>query len=125
MDAAITDLTPLYRSARRRPITLPVVAVMTMTVLLLLPVTAVAQSTDFPDLSTDRRVYDQTQTSLTKAQLTDLRQLLQEPQSTGADPVVLVRALDVTPEETLDQVEALQQAGSPAPEPTRTPPSPS
>ncbi len=78
---------------------------------LLAPASTMAQPADgFAGLTAGQRVYDETGTSLTPPQVTDLTRRLDELGSTGADAVVYVRALDATSEETLDQVEALQQA---------------
>ena len=75
------------------------------------PVPARAQGADgFPGLEAGQRVYDETGTSLTPDQVADLEQRLADLKSIGADAIVYVRALDATPDETLDQVEALQQA---------------
>ncbi len=64
----------------------------------------------FPGLSADQRVVDETASSLTPAQTEDLERRLAGLVGVGADPVVLVRARDADPDETLDQVEALHQA---------------
>ncbi len=64
----------------------------------------------FPRLKAGQRVYDETGTSLTPEQVTALERRLTDLTSVGADAIVYVRALDATPEETLDQVVALQQA---------------
>lgn len=72
---------------------------------------ALAQETDeFPGLVPDVRVYDETGTSLSPAQRSDLQARLDELRVTGADTVVLVRALDASSDDTFEQVEALQQA---------------
>ena len=63
-----------------------------------------------PDLDPSQRVYDETGDSLTADEIDDLNEQIAELQAVGADPVIMVRALDATPSETLDQVEALQQA---------------
>lgn len=66
---------------------------------------------DLPQLTADRRVYDQSGRSLSADQTTALQRRLVTLRSRyGADVVVLVRDLDATPEETFDQVEELQQA---------------
>lgn len=65
---------------------------------------------EFAGLKAGSRVYDRTGSSLTRSQAADLRERLRELRVTGADAIVLVRALDASPEETLKQVEALQQA---------------
>lgn len=67
-------------------------------------------NSSFPDLSPDQRVYDETGSSLSTEQVVDLNARLDELLANGADVIVFVRALDASPEETLDQVEALQQA---------------
>ena len=63
-----------------------------------------------PDLQSDQRVYDQTGTSLTPDQVAKLERQIRDLEEVGANAIVVVRALDATPEETLEQVEALQQA---------------
>lgn len=73
--------------------------------------TALAQdATDFVGLDAGQRVYDETDSSLTAAEITDLAVRLDDLRSTGADTVVYVRDLDASPEQTLEQVEELQQA---------------
>lgn len=75
------------------------------------PASVSAQSAaDFPELQANQRVYDATGGSLTEAEVTALEARVSNLQSIGADVVLYVRELDATPEETLDQVEALQQA---------------
>lgn len=70
-----------------------------------------AQAGAGPHLESGRRVYDATGSSLTPEQSADLeRQLRILKETVGADAIVVVRALDATPGETLEQVEALQQA---------------
>ncbi|GAA3232523.1 hypothetical protein GCM10017691_27170 [Pseudonocardia petroleophila] len=64
----------------------------------------------FPALEPGVRVYDETGTSLTPGQASDLQGRLDALRGTGADAVVLVRALDASSDDTFDQVEALQQA---------------
>lgn len=64
----------------------------------------------FPTLETGTRVYDETGSSLSKEQIADLDRQIRELEDTGTNVIVYVRARDATPEETLDQVEALQQA---------------
>lgn len=71
---------------------------------------AAQDATEFPELTAGQRVYDETGTSLTSEQIADLEQRLEALEQVGADAIAYVRALDATPEETLDQVEALQQA---------------
>lgn len=69
-----------------------------------------ADPRDFDDLTSGDRVYDSGD-SLTEAQVRDVSQQLEALRTrTGADVVVVVRELDADPEDTLDQVEALQQA---------------
>lgn len=88
-----------------------VTSVIVVLLVLLSPTPAGARSpASFPELTADQRIYDATGTSLTEAQVADLQQRLRELQAAGADPVLYVRALDATAEETLDEVEALQQA---------------
>ncbi len=74
------------------------------------PAAAASGATSFPGLQEGQRVVDETGDSLTTAQTTDLEQRLDALVAVGADPVVYVRARDADPDETLDQVEALQQA---------------
>jgi uncharacterized membrane protein YgcG len=64
----------------------------------------------FPDLDPARRVYDETGSSLTTEQQAQLEVQIADLEASGANVIVYVRALDATPSETLDQVEALQQA---------------
>lgn len=72
---------------------------------------ALAQEADaYPGLEPGVRVYDETGSSLTPAQAGDLQGRLDALRGTGADAVVLVRALDASSDDTFDQVEALQQA---------------
>lgn len=72
---------------------------------------ATAQVADSdPELETGRRVYDETGSSLTPEQTANLEQQLSGLEAVDADVIVVVRALDASPEETLEQVEALQQA---------------
>lgn len=106
MDHKTADATPRTRALLSRVVMLIAVAVIA-----LLPASATAQSgAEFPGLESGQRVYDQTQTSLTSTQIADLQQRLDELVSAGADAIVYVRELNVTPEQTLDQVEALQQS---------------
>ncbi len=72
--------------------------------------TGAQSANDFPELTPGQRVYDQTGNSLSASEITDLEARLQKLQQVGANAIVYVRALDATPDETLDQVEALQQA---------------
>lgn len=87
-------------------------AVLTVLLALLVAAPAVlAQAADaFPGLEPGVRVYDETGTSLTPGQTSDLQGRLEELRDTGADAVVLVRALDASSDDTFDQVEELQQA---------------
>jgi uncharacterized membrane protein YgcG len=85
------------------------IAVMVIAPVLTTPARA-QDATTLPDLESGRRVYDETGTSLTPEQDAALERQLSDLMAVGADAVVVVRALDATPEETLEQVEALQQA---------------
>jgi uncharacterized membrane protein YgcG len=77
----------------------------------LAPGGAIAQEiTSFQDLTAGQQVYDETGASLTSDQAAALQQQIDDLADTGASVVVYVRALDATPNETLAQVEALQQA---------------
>lgn len=70
-----------------------------------------ADPRDFSDLTSGERVYDDSGDALTGAQVQGVAQQLQTLKTrTGADVVVVVRELDADPEDTLDQVEALQRA---------------
>lgn len=60
-------------------------------------------------LDPQQRVYDETSESLTPQQVDDLEQRLAGLPG-GADAIVVVRALDADPDETLEQAEELQQA---------------
>jgi uncharacterized protein (TIGR04222 family) len=64
----------------------------------------------FPNLEAGTRVYDDTGSSLTPEQAAALERRLRDLEGVDANVIVMVRALNATPEETLDQVEALQQA---------------
>lgn len=86
------------------------VLVLLLTLLILAPGTALAGDTGFGGLTVDRRLYDVTGASLSAGQTGDLQRRLADLRRTGPDPVVVVRALDATPEETLEQVEQLQRA---------------
>lgn len=55
------------------------------------------------------RVYDETGSSLTAQQIADIEQRLVNLKVTGPDAIVVVRNQMATPQETLDQVETLQQ----------------
>lgn len=66
---------------------------------------------DFGGLSAGIRVYDETGTSLSGADMQDLQASLDTLQvETSADVIAYVRELDADPDETLEQVESLQQA---------------
>jgi uncharacterized membrane protein YgcG len=67
-------------------------------------------SSELPELNAGQRVYDLTESSLTAEQVEDIEAQISDLEAVGADVVVMVRTLDATPDETLDQVEALQQA---------------
>jgi uncharacterized membrane protein YgcG len=69
-----------------------------------------AQDDTFPNLEAGTRVYDETGSSLTAEQVAEIDQQLRDLEAVDANVIVMVRALDATPAETLDQVEALQQA---------------
>ncbi|MGN7135238.1 DUF2207 family protein [Rhodococcoides corynebacterioides] len=70
-----------------------------------------AEDLRFDGLTTGERVYDRTGFSLDRDQTDALEQRLETLRvETGADVVVWVRELDADSDETLDQVEALQQA---------------
>ncbi|GGF53249.1 hypothetical protein GCM10011519_28950 [Marmoricola endophyticus] len=72
---------------------------------------AYADAADFPDLTAGTRVYDETGRSLSTTQTAALQRRLDALEArTGADVVVLVRDREADPEETLEEVEALQQA---------------
>lgn len=63
-----------------------------------------------PDLTLDRQVYDLTGSSLSPEQATSIQARIDQIERHGASVVVVVRNLMATPEETLDQVEQMQQA---------------
>jgi len=87
------------------------VLIAVMVIAPLSPAAAQGQSaTTFSGLEAGRRVYDETGTSLTPEQTAALERRLSDLGAVGADAVVYVRVLDATPGETLEQVEALQQA---------------
>lgn len=91
---------------------LPLLILLIVTVLLG-PTVATVSAQDaesFSGLNPDQRVYDETRSSLSADQGAELNTQLEGLLANGADVIVFVRALDATPEETLDQVEALQQA---------------
>lgn len=89
----------------------PAAVVAVLLALLVAAPAALAQEADgFPDLRPGVRVYDETGSSLTAAQSSDLQGRLDALRDTGADAVVLVRALDASSDDTFDQVETLQQA---------------
>jgi uncharacterized protein (TIGR04222 family) len=69
-----------------------------------------AQDDGVPGLDPGRRVYDLTGSSLSAEQAARLTAQLDALRATGADAVVVVRALDADSDDTYDQVEALQQA---------------
>jgi uncharacterized membrane protein YgcG len=70
-----------------------------------------AQGNDqFSNLEAGTRVYDETGSSLTTEQVAQIERQLEDLEAVDANVVVMVRALDATPEQTLEQVEALQQA---------------
>lgn len=95
---------------RRAPLHLLLLTLVAGFLLTSLPARASTAST-FPGLVAGQRVYDTTETSLTGAQFADLGLRLDRLQrETGAAAVVFVRAQDATPEDTLEQVEALQPA---------------
>ena len=64
----------------------------------------------FTDLDPNQPVIDHTGSSLTPEQIGELESQVAALTDTGAEVVLLVRDLDATPVETLDQVEDLQQA---------------
>ncbi|KIQ16045.1 DUF2207 family protein [Rhodococcus sp. MEB064] len=69
------------------------------------------QDLQFDGLTAGQRVYDSTGYSLDAAQSERLERQLDEVRSdTGADVIAYVRELDADSDDTLDQVEALQQA---------------
>ncbi|MBY3985315.1 DUF2207 domain-containing protein [Rhodococcus fascians] len=64
----------------------------------------------FEGLTSGQRVYDRTGFSLNPAQTADIQRQLENLKSdTGADVIAYVRELDADPDDTLDQVEDLQQ----------------
>ncbi len=65
---------------------------------------------DLPSFQPGVRVYDETGDSLTADQIADVQQRLDAMAVNGPNAVVVVRDLMATPEETLAQVEAMQQA---------------
>ncbi|MGB3770620.1 MAG: TPM domain-containing protein [Rhodococcus sp. (in: high G+C Gram-positive bacteria)] len=68
------------------------------------------QDSTFEGLTGGQRIYDRTGYSLSEAQTADLeRRLTDLEASTGADVIAYVRELDADSDDTLDQVEALQQ----------------
>jgi uncharacterized protein (TIGR04222 family) len=72
---------------------------------------ALAQDAEaFDDLAPGRHVYDTTGSSLDPAQVADVEERVAALGELGADAVVYVRTLDADPDDTFDQVEALQQA---------------
>lgn len=104
----MTNPTPGTRKVAARFSVLGVICLM---LAFLVPFAASGQSsTSFPDLNPNQPVIDETGASLTADQIAALEQQIDELAATGAEVVVLVRNLDATPDQTLDQVEALQQA---------------
>lgn len=93
------------RSSRR-----PLATLLLSGVLAVAPAVGAGATVDDPALVGEQRVYDLTGRSLDEAQLAEVRDAVDRVVAAGADPVVVVRALDATPEETLDQVEQLQEA---------------
>ncbi|AMY20847.1 MULTISPECIES: TPM domain-containing protein [Nocardiaceae] len=90
-----------------------VVAIVALGVVLGLTGCSTSSSADarFDGLVAGERVYDRTGFSLDGAETDALDRRLESLRAeTGADVVVYVRELDADPDETLDQVEALQQA---------------
>ena len=64
-----------------------------------------------PELRSEQRVYDQTGSSLTAEQARTVAARVEAvDRETGADTVVVVRELDASADDTVEQVEALQQA---------------
>ena len=102
----------LTKSGTRPPIArIALLAASWMIIALVLPFAVQGQDTAaFPTLNPDQPVIDETGNSLTSDQLANLELQIDQLAATGAEVVVLVRNLDATPNETLDQVEALQQA---------------
>lgn len=90
-----------------------VVAIVALGVILGLTGCSTSSSADarFDGFVAGERVYDRTGFSLDRAETDALDRRLETLRTeTGADVVVYVRELDADPDETLDQVEALQQA---------------
>jgi uncharacterized membrane protein YgcG len=99
------------QNEKRYSIASAALGVLVAVAFIILPSVSASQSTTmFPDLEAGKRVYDETGTSLTNDQIADLEQQLDELLAVSADTIVYVRNLEATPNETLDQVEALQQA---------------
>lgn len=91
------------------------VRLVALLVVMLLPSGSLAMSaaqapTAFPDLDAGQRVYDETGSSLTPEQIADLQRQIEGLRAIGADVIVYVRGFDASPDDTLDQVKALQQA---------------
>lgn len=108
----IVSYTGVHKHTARLVLVLAIavlIAVMVFAPLSLTPVRAQGATT-FPGLEAGRRVYDETGTSLTPEQTAALERRMNDVPADGVDAVVYVRALDATPDETLAQVEALQQA---------------
>ncbi|WP_370323834.1 hypothetical protein [Euzebya sp.] len=87
-----------------------VVALVALLVLGLATAASAQSPTDFPGLEAGQRVVDLTGSSLSETEVADLRERFEALSAAGVDGVAVVRALDASPEETLEQVEALQQA---------------
>lgn len=95
---------PAVRTSR------PAVGWVLLGMLVLAGCTDSSADADFGDLTSGQRVHDTTG-SLDAVDERDVAERLETLQAaTGADAVVVVRELDADPEETLEQVEALQQA---------------
>ena len=109
------------RSRHGAALRLRLLALATLLLVLGTPLLAVAQNGDnppFPTLTHTQRVYDETGTSLTAQQTADLQQRADTLAAQGLDLVIDVRNLNVDPDTTLKQVEALKnqwvsQTGSP------------
>lgn len=83
----------------------PLLAVLVAVLMTVVP-SASAQNLPLED---GARVFDETGSSLSAAQTADLERRVAALQQVGAEGVVLVRAKDASPKETLKQVERLQQ----------------
>ncbi|MEJ7837748.1 MAG: TPM domain-containing protein [Thermomicrobiales bacterium] len=97
----------MWRATLRLPVLLLIV---TMLIGMTGASASAQEASSFPGLNLDQRVYDETGSSLTAEQVVELNAQLDVLLANGAEVIVLVRELDASPEETLDQVEALQQA---------------